>query len=965
MQLRQLQLKIILPLLIMKRKALLIILLIICILATGVFYLEQIFLPVKFKKTVILKAQDFFERPVDIQSIKFNPLKGFIVQNVQIFEKDDQQAVFLSIPEISLNVFFLPFSKNSKVFIPNITLVKPQLNIIRKKDNEWNFSNFAERTKKSSASHPTLIIGSLKILNAEVSFTDENLEPQFSEKIENINLDARISVKRTMKFLLETGKFSSLSGNLSAKGEYNPFLQTLTSDMELESIPLIQYLSSYLNPKDIQMDGGYIKTGQIHIETKNKIVSLTSHFALEKVILKTKDDQKLIANPLLEVEAIYNPESKNPWQYNATMDMNSAKIVKLPLIDDLTDINGKIRLETDKIYTEGLSAKLLDNPVELSGSLSDFTKPYLKVQASSLVELAKLKVITDYFAKNEKIYLEGNALITADYQSNLPFSQEKLNIAVDFQKAKFSAQKLPWAVEEVAGKIHYADHVIFWDNLDFSVMDIAITSSGRYKEILENNIKKPYIDLQAFCNIDLERLKNLSPEFSKKTDLTIAGKAQVSLVYAGPMEALLQKQFFLTANLNNVDIHSEQLSDTISHVNGKMEYSPDLIAWKNLNGDFRGHSYALTGTFRDFSRPIVDSTITSDHVDLSTQLKILNNAFQIIFLKGKYLDSTVDIKGDVRFSKEISPQVDLEAILKLETANIPSMVREFAPEYSSRLEKVNLAGTVDVTGSFKGLLNEWRNWHLVFNANSPLLNINGYGIKDISIQYQQTDRNISHFDITGFLYNGSMAVTSSADLTHEQMPATFSINLQEVNLSDLTKNTGLKDKEVSGFLSLSFLANGPLKNFEEAQGSGSIMIKEGRIWQMSLLEGLGQFLFIPEYKNIVFTEASGDFILRDKRISSEYFELKSEPITFLCTGWLDLDGRLNLDIASQFNDAAIAQSESFKKVTTQFLAKTGDLLNIQVTGTVKEPQYTIRSSPINIIKKATGLIFNEIENILR
>src|SRR3989338_4486588 len=272
----------------MKRKILFIILIVTCLVGAGAFYLEQIFLPVKFKKIVILKAQDFLQRPVDIQSIRFNPLKGFIVRNVQIFEKNNREAVFLSIREISMNVFFLPFSKNSKVFIPNITLVKPHLNIIRQKDNAWNLSDLIQRKKKSSAANPSLIVGSINILNAEVGFTDEGIEPHFTERIANINLSTHVSVKRTMNFVLETGKFSSLSGNLSAQGEYNPFLQTLTADMQLESIPLIQYLSSYLSLKDIKMDAGYIKSGQVHIEAKNKTMTLISRFSLEKIILKTQ-----------------------------------------------------------------------------------------------------------------------------------------------------------------------------------------------------------------------------------------------------------------------------------------------------------------------------------------------------------------------------------------------------------------------------------------------------------------------------------------------------------------------------------------------------------------------------------------------------------------------------------------------------------------------------------------------------
>ena len=74
----------------------------------GYYYINNIFLPVKFKHYVEVKSQEFLGRSVSIGALEFEILKGFVLSDVEIQRKDDGSKHFARFKEISFNVLFAP-----------------------------------------------------------------------------------------------------------------------------------------------------------------------------------------------------------------------------------------------------------------------------------------------------------------------------------------------------------------------------------------------------------------------------------------------------------------------------------------------------------------------------------------------------------------------------------------------------------------------------------------------------------------------------------------------------------------------------------------------------------------------------------------------------------------------------------------------------------------------------------------
>ena len=111
---------------------------------------------------------------------------------------------------------------------------------------------------------------------------------------------------------------------------------------------------------------------------------------------------------------------------------------------------------------------------------------------------------------------------------------------------------------------------------------------------------------------------------------------------------------------------------------------------------------------------------------------------------------------------------------------------------------------------------------------------------------------------------------------------------------------------------------------------------------------------IPEFKALVFTEAHGGFSISDQRIHTQNAQLISKTATLDGKGWIDFNKNLNFDITPTFSEIAILQSDSIKKKATSIITQTKGYINIQLTGTLDDPHFSVKKFPIKLIEETIG-----------
>ena len=176
--------------------------------------------------------------------------------------------------------------------------------------------------------------------------------------------------------------------------------------------------------------------------------------------------------------------------------------------------------------------------------------------------------------------------------------------------------------------------------------------------------------------------------------------------------------------------------------------------------------------------------------------------------------------------------------------------------------------------------------------------------------------------------------------------------MNDIDLARLRNDLNLKDKALAGRLSLDASAKGKdILKPEGFDGAGRMVIEQGRIWKIDLLQGLGQFLFIPDFTNIVFKEGYTDFTMAAGDVIFENIDLRSSKMNLTGAGKISLKGNVHFILFPEFNPQFVASSDSLRRITTQFLGERG--LVIEVAGPIKKPSYSMKPvflSPIKTIE---------------
>jgi hypothetical protein len=180
-------------------------------------------------------------------------------------------------------------------------------------------------------------------------------------------------------------------------------------------------------------------------------------------------------------------------------------------------------------------------------------------------------------------------------------------------------------------------------------------------------------------------------------------------------------------------------------------------------------------------------------------------------------------------------------------------------------------------------------------------------------------------------------------------------NAQNIELSLLKEAFPWRNRQLTGNLWLeAFLENKNLFSPKSWEGEGEIVIKEGNLWEISLLKGLGKFLLIPEFEKITFKDGYTEFAIQDEHIIFDKVELNSLQMGLEGKGNISFSGKLNFLFFPRFNPSLLSASEGLKKIITQFLGKTG--LIVEIKGTTKNPSYKIKPAISSTLKSLGDIL---------
>lgn len=667
------------------------------------------------------------------------------------------------------------------------------------------------------------------------------------------------------------------------------------------------------------------------------------------------------ATGTLSINNLSIENKDDAWNINGDAQLASASIK----IADQYSFEGDLLLPKTKIlYTP--SQITVNGQPEWQNASANFGsnrsyKGSIKLAAISAVSDGHEWIIKTNGRLNTDTLIFDNTKFTGspDFNLSLSANQENntLNYSGDITFHNAALDGIPTLnqINSIQGKITFSPNHLETDQLKLTTQNTQLLVKGYIDDFL-----KPRGDLEISTeNIVLNEILASFPEIASKINYTIEGGAAVRANYRGLLADPQKAEISAAVDLKNTSISGGNIpGDGIKNMTGLVHYDKDLASWKNLSGNFAGKNYTLNGQISNFSKPVLETSLTSDGVNITTQLNILNKAFQIISLKGQYLQSTFDIKGDVRLQDASGPRLDLRLSSQLNLEDLKNF-----PQLKEKITPIDPKGSLEISGLFRGIPNEWRDWQVVLDVKSPKVSLYKYPLDNLSIHLEQRDKFISQFTLISNIYSGALDIKGSADLSDPLVAVDGKLLLQNLNLSQLAKDQSLKIQDLQGDLSLAVNLKGPALDQKAWEGGGAATISNGYLGQWGLLKGIfGTLMIIDEFKTVYVTDASVNFLIRDRKISTENLLLNSKIATLTGRGWVDFDQNLHFDISPTLSEIVLAQSESLKKNATAFLSQAA---NVQCSGTLTQPDCKLENTPFKILETTTDILKEGVQGILQ
>ncbi|TXI84877.1 MAG: DUF748 domain-containing protein, partial [Cupriavidus sp.] len=247
------------------------------------------------------QASEWMERPVTLGKVSFNPYTLKLdVQQLHIGERGSDQP-FVDVGQLEVNLSWSSLFRLTAV-VDSITVVKPQIHIVRTAEQRFNFTDLIEKANKDpdSDSKTHFALHNIKVSDGDISFDDQVTHTQHRvEKLQlgipfiaNLPSATKIDVQPLLQMVVDGSPFN-------IGGKTRPFAETHESviDVKLDQLDLTRYLGYVPVQLPVKIPQGFLSTNlQVHfIATQPQVmISLSGDIALDKLKITDRKDAPLL-----------------------------------------------------------------------------------------------------------------------------------------------------------------------------------------------------------------------------------------------------------------------------------------------------------------------------------------------------------------------------------------------------------------------------------------------------------------------------------------------------------------------------------------------------------------------------------------------------------------------------------------------------------------------------------------------
>ncbi|MDD4909517.1 MAG: AsmA family protein [Candidatus Omnitrophica bacterium] len=590
-------------------------------------------------------------------------------------------------------------------------------------------------------------------------------------------------------------------------------------------------------------------------------------------------------------------------------------------------------------------------PAEISG-VSPLIKASLKFSQDKLNITAEIP-LKDARVKYNEIEVTANWLLKPDISLPLKGGATSYKGSIALEDTRVSGIPRIGEIQSIKGALTFDRNLVAYENIVLRVKEIPFLINGKAKLGFP-----PYIELTASADTDAGTLLKALKDAAGEIPLDVTGKIAFSANVSGALSGDMPLKYDGRLAISEAECGLKALPEPLKNVNAVVEFSKDTLSWKQAGFTYEEMRFTSEGALTDFARPLIDFTLNNNELAIKSKLEIIGKQITVNSFNASYFDSILNASGVITTADTSSPFLDMGLAAEINLENLGSA--PLPQQVKDAIGRIKPVGLLKIEGTLKGQAADYKNWQVDAGISSPRISLYGVSLNTLSSNISQSNR-LLKVNANSSLYAGALNLEGAVNFAAETPVHSLNAGITRADISLLENDfPKLKGKDYAGTLNASLSLNGRGADMAQLQGDGIVSIIEGKIWELNLLKGLGNFIFVPAFQNIVFSEGGASFILRDGFVRTEDLALSSDSLHLQGKGSIGFDSSLDFTLEAIMSEGLLKETGDIRKITTAIFGGPG--ITIKISGTVKEPKYSLKSAvmdPIKNIKNITDLIFGK------
>jgi len=941
-------------------------------------YLNNTFIPVRLKGFVVEKLTEYTKHIVTIDSLKFSLKNGFMLKDIKIYKdsKGENTALFKA-DSATFRVFIIPSLKKQRVIIPSVNLSGAFLDLERYPDGDWNISSFFKNAASNKHSRISVVLKELSFNNSRLLIRDSYPKKPISKELTSFSGTVGLSLPDKIRIRCN-GRIDE--SNVSISGVYEIRQNKLSTELKVDNLEINNYADTYL-PANV----GLIRTGLATSSIKIKISSFKTIQANGTIVISglnaSINNTDISGNCELSGSATLDIENPSKIKYALEVKADNTEISnKVKLLNNISKIQG-IMILTEKTWViKNLSCLCYGSALNISGEIEtpheDFTVKANLLSEVSLkdisedinvaIESGNAKINANLIYKKDGTYkingtsdikrlrlLQKNILLSGDFLINGESTGriddwQSLNYKgiIDFNNMEVKSEDLLPFLSDATGQASFTTKSISIEKLTGVAAETKISLNGGldYSKDSPEMLLRLKTGKLAVSKLISTLPDNIKARFKK---IDIEGQCYLNVNFKGALGKPETYSYAGSALLNNGLLNLKYWPYTISGIDCEVDFKDQQVSWEDLAFNIKNKRYTSHGKLTNLTQPLVSANIKSDILNVACVIETdKNNALSISKLEGQYRNSSFSFNGMINNLQSAYADIKGDIYLSLaDTQHIFTSKKEM-------LQNLKPKGTIKLAIDMKGPLKKPAEWTLFTEGSSKSISLAGLTLRDFYMDYRMKDNFIDIPVISVFAYGGIININSRANIKAEERPFIINMDIKDIDLHELIKDTKNKDKKIKGALSSKIVMNGYLNEKDSLKGSGWLQVSDGYLWEFPVLHGIMDIILMVPPENIVLTDAFGNFTIANNRVYTEDFKLLSKVASLLWVGSIGFDSTLDFNITGRFAENVIKQTTEPGRIASAILHEAGSLImEVRLTGTLKEPIYQIVPFPLKRIFK--------------